>query len=319
LAAAFFAAGTLGADARSNGPSLVESGRVPLDDWNSPGPPSKVCDGPSKSLVKVYESRTMCGKAGRDKLTVPTDAAITVYGLGGNDTIIAKGPVNIDGGSGNDRADVTSARLASCSADTEKVYDARNRRLKCRGQSFARATDVDPPKVDFPQVRPVAPSVRCGIYTNGTWYVRLAEEPLLRAFNTIPGKVEFQKVAIGVRLYKWDAAKATWASFRSPVWLWDDTHDLDWPRDLNYWRTFDTLKRFKVSWNLTSSDAGYYRVMIAYHWYPTVQSGLTATINVPAFDARYWVEDHFHFGNDKTTGFPKDRYCAFGVPADGGP
>jgi hypothetical protein len=91
-------------------------------------------------------------------------------------------------------------------------------------------------------------------------------------------------------------------SYRNPVWLWDETHDRDWPADLDFWRTFDTLKRIKRSFTITPSEPGYYRAAVG-----------DQDVNVPAFDIRRWVEDHFHFSNDRTGRYPKDRYCAFGV------
>jgi hypothetical protein len=321
LAVVFSAAAALGADARSNEPSLVQVGRAPLD-WKDPGPPPKdACNGPTKSLVKVYESRTMCGTPGRDKkLTVPKDATISVYGLGGNDKIIAKGPVKIYGGPGKDRADVTSEKLASCWRDTEKVYDARNKRLPCGGRAFTRrATDFDPSKVPTNEVIFRPPAVKCGVYTTNDWFVRFSEEPLLRAFNAIEGKVEFQKVAFAAALYKWDAAKGAWASYRNPVWLWDETHDRDWLADLDYWRTFDTLKRIKMSFTIRPSEPGYYRAAVQFHWYSTVQRYGGQNVNVPDYDIQRWVEDHFHFSNDRTGRYPKDRYCAFGVDPLAGP
>jgi hypothetical protein len=321
FALVFAAAGALGADARSTEPSLVKVGQAPLD-WSSPGPPAKTCNGRSGSPVKVYESRTMCGGPGRDTLTVPKDAAIAVYGLSGNDKIIARGPVTLYGGAGKDRADVTSERLASCWADTEKVYDAQNKRLQCSGRALhGRPTDFDPSKVPITEVRPRPPSVKCGKYTTGDWFVRFAEEPLLRAFNSIRGKVEFQKVAFAGGLYKWDAAQSAWMTYRSPVWLWDETHDLDWPPlDLDFWRTFTALDRFKMSFTLTPAEPGYYRAVVAYHWYPAVQSYRGQTVNVPAYDIEpAWVTDHFGLSNDRTARYSKDSYCIFGVDPAGGP
>ena len=267
----------------------------------------------------------MCGGPGRDVLNVPSDAAITVYGLSGNDKIVAKGPVNLYGGAGKDRADVKDNRRASCWADTEQVYDARGRRVSCGRAQYSRAaqgpTDFDPSQVPITEVRPRPPSVKCGTYTTGNWFVRLADEPLLRAFNAIPGKVEFQKVAYAAALLKWDAAQRIWVPYRDPVWLWDETHDRDWPYlDLDYWRHFDTLGRIEASFTLTPTEPGYYRTMVAYHWYPAVQSYGGREVNVPEFDvAPTYVFDHFGLSNDRTAGYPKDRYCAFGVDPQGGP
>jgi len=325
LAVVFSATAALGADARANEPSLVQRGLAPLDDWNSAPPVSKVCNGPSKSLRKVYESGTMCGTRGRDKkLKVPDDAPITVYALGGNDTIIAKGQVNIYGGPGKDSADVTNDKLASC-WDTESVHDARNKPLKCAKskRSLMRATDFDPSKEAGAQhVIWRTPSVKCWSYTSGTWFVRFADEPLLRAFSVFKGKVEFQRVAYAAALYKWDAAQSSWVQYRSPVWVWDETVDRDGPAppELNYWRAFDTLKRTELTFNITPSEPGYYQVMVTYHWYPTVQTYQGKSVNVPAYDVKpKLVYYHFGLSNEKTAKFARDRYCAFGVPADGGP
>lgn len=325
LALAFSAVAALGADARSTGPSLVQRPGT-LFAWGNPGPPPNACSRPgsrSTSLGKVYESRTMCGGPGRDVLTVPSDAAIAVYGLSGNDKIVANGPVSLYGGVGEDRADVKNARLASCWSDTEKVYDVDGRRVSCGrapyGRALQGATDFDPSKVPITEVRPRPPSVKCGTFVSGNWFVRFAEEPLLRAFNAIPGKVEFQRVAYAAALLKWDAAQSTWVSYRSPVWLWDETHDRDWSTlDLDFWRSYKSLKRIKMSFTLTPTEPGYYRAMVAYHWYPAVQRYGAQDVNVPAFDVEErFVSDHFGLSNDKTARFAKDRYCTFGVDPAG--
>ena len=327
LALAFSAAAALGADAASTEPSLVQRAGA-LVAWGDPGPPPNACSRPgsrSKSLIKVYESRTMCGSPRRDVLKVPGDAAITVHGLSGNDKIVAYGPVNLYGGAGKDRADVKNGNLASCWSDTEKVYDVNGRRVPCARAGYGQAqqgpTDFDPSKVHITEVRPRPPSVKCGTYVNGNWFVRLADEPLLRAFNAIAGKVEFQKVAYAAALLKWDAAQSTWVSYRSPVWLWDETHDRDWPTlDLDYWRSFDTLGRIEKSFTLTPTEPGYYRAMVAYHWYPTVQRNGGQEVNVPAFDVEAdFVVDHFGLSNDRTAKYRKDRYCTFGVDPQAGP
>jgi len=230
--------------------------------------------------------------------------------------------VNLYGGAGKDRADVKSARLASCWSDTEKVYDVYGRRVSCGrglyGRALQGATDFDPSKVPITEVRPTPPSVKCGKYVTGNWFVRFAEEPLLRAFNAIQGKVEFQRVAYAGALLKWDAAQSTWVSYRSPVWLWDETHDRDWPADLDFWRSFDTLARTKITFILTPNEPGYYRAMVAYRWYPVVHTYGGQDVSVPAFDVEAkFVFDHFGLSNDKTARFPKDRYCTFGVDPAG--
>lgn len=170
-----------------------------------------------------------------------------------------------------------------------------------------------------PRLMPQCPP-KCWKYTDGSWFVRFAEEPLLRAFNAIAGKVEFQKVAFAAALYKWDAAQSRWVIYRKPVWFWDETHDRDWPPlDLDFWRRFDTLMREKATFRLTSSEPGYYRAAVAYHWYGAVQR-YEGQVNVPAYDVKPdWVHDHFGLSNDKTGRYPKDTYCVFGVDPQAGP
>jgi hypothetical protein len=320
LALAVSAAAAVGADASPTDPSLVQRGGAILA-WGSPGPaPNNPCRRPS-TVRRVEESRTKCGSPRGDVITAPSQMAVTVYGLAGGDTISAKGPVHIYGGPGQDRANVRDQRYASWGPDTEKVYDVNGRRLSRARVLQGPPTDFDPSKVPLTDVRPRPPSVKCGTYTNGNWFVRFAEEPLLRAFNAIQGKIEFQKVAFAAALYKWDAGPGRWVIHDRPVWFWDETHDRDWPTlDLDFWRTFDTLERTKANFRITSGEPGYYRAAVAYHWYAAAQTYQGQTVNVPTFDVEAkFVLDHFGLSNDKTGRYLKDRYCAFGVDPEAGP
>jgi hypothetical protein len=319
LALAVSAAAAVGADAGSTDPSLVRRGGAILT-WGGPGPaPKNPCLLPS-TVRRVEESRTKCGSRRGDVITAPSQVAVTVYGLAGRDKISARGPVNIYGGPGQDRANVRDERYASWGPDTEKVYDLNGRPLSQRWALQGPTTDFDPSKVPLTEVRPTPPSVKCGKYTGGSWFVRFAEEPLLLAFNAIEGKIEFQKVAFAAALYKWDAGSGRWVVRDRPVWYWDETHDRDWRRDLNFWRTFDTLERKKAEFRITSGEPGYYRAAVAYHWYAAVQTYRGQTVNVPAYGVRSaWVVNHFERTNDRTARYPRDRYCVFDVDPAAGP
>ena len=151
-------------------------------------------------------------------------------------------------------------------------------------------------------------------------YVRFADEPSLRAFNTIPEKVEFQKVAYRVGLDIWVADRSIWHRLHTSTWRWDETYDVDFRRfPGNFWRSFATLERIFTRFNIPAGEPGYYRLRVAYFWYGATQSYGGTTMHIPDYLTEEWVTTHFGLSNDKTAGNPKDKYCAFGVDPQGGP
>jgi len=249
--------------------------------------------------------------------------AIAVYGLAGADRIVARsGAADIHSGTGRDKAVILSERYDKWYSDTERVYNVNGRRVASADAAQATTTQFDPSKVPLNDVRRTVPDVKCGVYTDGVWYIRFADLPELRAFNTIASKVEFQDVAFTSRLYKWDPATSRWLFSVATSWYWDETYDVDWPTfPGNFFRTFDTLEHPIVRFRVTPDQPGYYRVAVAYHWYPAVQSYGGKTVNVPAYDPRpEWVLYHFgDYSNVATANYHADRYCAFGVDPAAGP
>jgi hypothetical protein len=320
LALIVSAGAAAGAYAHSTEPSAVHSGRVAAA-WGNPDPTPNPCSRPdATSGTPVQQSRTMCGTAGKNVMKVPGGSAIAAWGLGGNDKIYAKrGPAHIYGGAGYDRAVVRSAREDQWGPDTETVYDVNGRRLK-PARTLQEPTDFDPSKVPLIEVRRKYTSARCGQANGGGWYVRLADEPYLRAFDTIPDKVEFQKVAYSVGLDIWVAERTIWHRVRTTRWLWDETYDVDFrPFPGNFWRSFDTLDRRFTRFNIAVGEPGYYRLRVAYYWYGTTQSYGSKTMRIPDYLKDEWVTTHFGLSNDKTARYPKDTYCTFGVDPQGGP
>jgi hypothetical protein len=321
LALIVSAVAAAGAYADSTEPSAVQRARAATA-WGTPDPSPNPCSQPAAtSGIPVQQSRTICGTAGKNVLKVPGDSAPAVYGLAGNDKIYAKsGPAHIYGGSGNDRAVVSSAREDQWGPDTETVHDINGRPLKLARLAQGTTTDFDPSKVKLIEVRRKYTSARCGNRDGGGWYVRLADEPNLRAFNTIPGKVEFQKVAYRVGLDIWDANKGVWHRVSTTHWRWDETYDVDFPKfPGNFWRTFDTLERVFTRYDIAADKPGYYRLRVAYYWYGTTQSYETTTVRIPNYLKDEWVTTHFGLSNDKTANYPKDAYCTFGVDPGAGP
>jgi hypothetical protein len=324
LALVLIVSGAAGVRAASVEPAVRQG--ASLTDWGNPGPAPNPCENPAALAgVSPERSRVVCGTAGPDRrLTVPGgkgDPAIAVYGLGGSDRIRAKnGPADIHSGPGQDTAVVLSERYDKWGSDTERVYGIDGRRIASANAAPSPPIQFDPSKVPLSDVRTRLPDVKCGGYDDGSWYVRFADEPLLRAFNTIPGKVEFQQVAFRARLYKWDAGASRWAPYTTTVWYWDETYDVDWaPFFGNFWRRFDTLERRFVRFLLGKDQPGYYRVAVAYYWYPTQAHFQAKAVNVPAFAPRAeWVRYHFgDYSNESTAQYHADRYCAFGVPKAG--
>jgi hypothetical protein len=310
-----------GAYAHATEPSAIEGGRA-TSGWGNPNPVPNPCSSPAEiGGTPVQQSRTMCGTARQNVMKVPGGSAIAAWSLGGNDRIYAKsGPADIHGGPGVDRAVVRSAREDQWGPDTEIVYDVNGRRLKQLRTPNGPVTDFDPSKVPLSEVRRTLTSARCWYVTGGDWYVRFADEPNLRAFNTIPGKVEFQKVAYRVGLYIWVADRNVWQRLRTKSWRWDETYDVDFPRfPGNFWRTFDTLERVFTRFNIPVGEPGYYRLGVAYYWYGTTQSYGGTTMRIPDYLKDEWVTTHFGLSNDKTARYSKDRYCAFGVDPQAGP
>jgi hypothetical protein len=310
-----------GAYGRSTERSFREGDRANAA-WGQPGTVPNPCSRPDAVRGKpVAQTRTMCGAAGADKMTVPGGAAIAAWSLGGNDKIYARsGPAHVYGGPGRDQAVVLSAAAATWGPDTETVYDVNGRKLSSTRAPQGPTTDFDPSKVPLIQVRIKYTSARCANATDGGWYVRFADEPTLRAFNTIPGKVEFQKVAYAVGLDRWDVARQGWFRVRTNPWLWDETYDVDYrPFPGNFWRSFDTLDRRFTRFNVAAGDPGYYRLIVAYYWYGATQSYGSQTVRIPDYLKSEWVTTHFNLSNDKTARYPKDKYCTFGVDPGAGP
>jgi hypothetical protein len=298
--------------------------------WGQPGQPPSPCKHRAtlKGIPKD-QSRVLCGTSRSDKHLMvpggPYHPAIAVYGLTGKDNILARsGAADIHGGPGKDRAVIHDQRTDHWSPDTERVYDLEGRRISSASSPSAGASDFDPSKVPLSQVRTRQPAAKCIHHTDGTWFIRFSDEPTVRAFNSIPTKVEFQKVAYSAGLYKWDPTVAKWVLVDPPgPWLWDETYDLDWTPFLgNFWRQFDTTERTFTSFTIAGADTGYYRLKIAYYWYGTTQSYKGQTERIPDFSIFEWVK--YFFGdvgltNDKTAKFPTGRYCVFGVDPAGGP
>lgn len=300
------------------GPSATEGGRA----TSGGGPPAvpNPCSRPP-SGTPVQQSRTLCGTGGKNVLTVPGGSGIAAWSLGGNDKIYARsGPAHIYGGPGKDQAVVRSAADATWGKDTEIVHDIYGRKLSSPRTLHGPVTDFDPSKVPLIQVRRKFTSARCGQNTDGSWYVRLEGEPSLRAFNSIPVKVEFQKVAYRAGLDIWQADTRIWHRLSTSSWRWDETYDIDFtPFPGNFWRTFDTLQRVFTRFTIPATEPGYYRVRVDYFWYGTTQSYKGTTMRIPDYSIAEWVTTHFGLSNDKTAGYPKDKYCAFGVDPTGGP
>ena len=315
-------AATAAAYAHASGPSVVKSG-LAASGWGTPDRVPNPCSRPAGASGKsVQQSRTMCGTARKNVLNVPGGAGIAAWSLGGNDKIYAKkGPAHIYGGPGKDRAVVRSARDDQWGPDTEIVHDINGRRLKPKPRTLqGPVTDFDPSKVRLIEVRRKYTSARCGQADDGSWYVRFADEPNLRAFNSIARKVEFQKVAYRVGLDIWVADQNIWHRLRTSNWRWDETYDIDFrPFPGNFWRTFDTLERVFTRFTIPASETGYYRLRVAYYWYGTTQSYGGKTMRIPDYLKDEWVTTHFGLSNDKTARYPKDKYCAFGVDPQGGP
>jgi len=314
--------------------------------WGSRPTPPDPCSNPAALQgVNPEQSRTLCLTAGADTKKVPGGSghpAIAVYGLGGNDRISAtSGPADIHGGAGYDQAWVLDERYDTWGPDTERVYDKSGRRIQSLRKVNA-STQFVPPQVPPREVHPFDPSVRCETgSSDGTFRIRFSTEPWLRAFNTIPGKVEFQKVAYAAGLDRWDATRNGWYRLGNGTtssywdatrnawaplqngntpWYWDETYDRDWRTSPDFWRTYDTLVRSSVwLFRIAASDAGYYRVRLAYHWYPAEQSYQGQTVDFPGYDWEQFAPTHYDLSNDKTSRYPKDTYCAFGVDPAAGP
>jgi hypothetical protein len=275
--------------------------------------------------VSSERSRTICLTGRDDRNSVPGGTghpAIAVYGLAGKDQILAtKGPADIYGGPGFDKAWVLDERYDKWGPDTERVYDKNGRRIASL-RTVAQARPFVPPKVPPRDVRPLDPSVRCeGGGANGSFRIRFSTEPTLRAWNTIPGKVEFQKVSYAAGLDRWDATRNAWFRRQTLPWKWDETYDRDWAAfPGNFWRTYDTLGRASLwLFNVPANQPGYYRVRVAYHWYAARQSYQGQTVDFPEYDWEQWVPTHYDLSNDKTAGHKKDSYCAFGADPGAGP
>jgi hypothetical protein len=273
--------------------------------------------------VSADQSRTICLTAGNDRKTVPGGSghpAFQVYGLAGNDQISAtRGPANIHGGPGLDKAWVLDEKYDTWGADTERVYDKDGRRIQAAHQTTQ--TPFVPPARPPRDVRPLDPSVRCEGSSDGSFRIRFSTEPTLRAWNTIPGKVEFQDVAYAAGLDFWDSTRNGWFRKKTNPWQWDETYDRDWGYfHGNFWRSYDTLARSSV-WLFTipADEPGYYRVRVAYHWYATEQTYQGQTVDVPDYDYELFVPTHYDMSNDKTARYNKDTYCAFGVDPAAGP
>lgn len=294
-------------------------------DWGSRSTLPDPCSNPAALQgVNPEQSRTLCLTAGADTKKVPGGSghpAIAVYGLGGNDRISAtNGPADIHGGAGYDKAWVLDEKYDTWSKDTERVYDKSGRRIQSL-RTVNASTQFVPPQVPPREVRPLDPSVRCEGSADGSFRIRFSTEPTLRAWNTIPGKVEFQNVAYAAGLDWWDASRNGWYRKTTNPWQWDETYDRDWGNfHGNFWRTYDTLVHSSV-WIFTipADEPGYYRVRVAYHWYAAEQSYQGQTVDVADYDWEQFVPTHYDLSNDKTSRYPKDKYCAFGVDPAAGP
>lgn len=319
LALTLSACAAAGAYAHTTGP-LAAKGGLAASDSDEPGRVPKSCSRRTNG-TPVGQSRTMCGTARNNKMTVPGGAGIAAWSLGGNDKIYAKkGPVHIYGGSGKDQAVVLSAAKATWGKDTEIVHDVYGRPLTQVRTMNGPVTDFDPSKVPLGEVRRKFTSARCGQNGDSSWYIRLADEPSLRAFNSIPVKVEFQNVAYKVGLDIWVADRSVWQRLRTSAWLWDETYDTDFrPFPGNFWRRFDTLQRWFRRFTIPADQPGYYRLKVYYFWYGTTQSYKETTMRIPDYQTDEWVTTHFGLSNDKTARYAKDEYCALGVDPGGGP
>src|SRR5262249_28136242 len=146
-------------------------------------------------------------------------------------------------------------------------------------------------------------------------------------FDSIPGKVEFQKVAYSVGLYKWDPTVAKFVQAAQPSpWLWDETYDRDWPTfsvSGNFWRSFTTSLPTQPSFTIPAADVGYYRLKVAYYWYAHRQSYKGQVTDVPSFSIFEWVKHQYPgdegLTNVATANYPADSYCVFGVDPAAGP
>jgi hypothetical protein len=317
LALTLAAAAAGGAYAHATDPSTTNGDRTSAA---APPPVPGPCSRPT-SGTPVQQSRTLCGNAGKNVLKVPGGSGIAAWSLGGNDKIYAKnGPAHIYGGSGKDQAVVRSAADATWGKDTEIVHDIYGRPLTPTRMMNGPLTDFDPSRVPIGEVRRKFTSARCGQNVDGSWYVRFADEPSLRAFNSIPVKVEFQKVAYRAGLDIWQADQRIWHRLSTSNWRWDETYDIDFrPFPGNFWRRFDTLQRVFTRFTIPADAPGYYRLRVDYFWYGTTQSYKGTTMRIPDYPTAEWVTTHFGLGNDKTAGYPKDKYCALGVDPGGGP
>lgn len=293
--------------------------------WGSRSTLPDPCSNPAALQgVNPAQSRTLCLTARADTKKVPSGSgqpAIAVYGLGGNDQIFARnGPADIHGGAGYDKAWVLDEKYDTWDKSTERVYDRSGRRIQSV-RTVSQPTPFVPPAVPTRDVLPLDPSVRCEGSTDGSFRIRFSTEPTLRAWNTIPNKVEFQNVAYAAGLDWWDATNKGWYRKTTNPWRWDETYDRDWGNfNGNFWRTYDTLARSSVWLFTIPSDApGYYRVRVAYHWYAAQQSYGGLTMDVPDYDWEQWVPTHYDLSNDKTAAYPKDKYCVFGVDPAAGP
>jgi hypothetical protein len=270
----------------------------------------------------------MCLTAGPDNATVPggtSQRAIAVYGLGGDDQIHAtNGGANIHGGDGYDTAYVLTEGKAKWDSYTERVIDKSGRQIQPK-RAAAAPTQFVPPKKPPRDVVPLDVSVRCEQFSDGTFKIRWSTPPTVRAFNTIQGKVEFQDVAYAAGLDWWNGTRKGWFRIDNTSWRWDETYDSDWPPfPGNYWRYYDTLKPASLFiFTLKPTDThytGYYRVRVSYHWYAAEQGPYNGqTVDVPDYDYEQWVPTHYDQSNNATAGYPKDKYCAFGVDQSAGP